>query len=105
MEKRLILNKLNVFLFLLFTFLIINVSFGFSAGCCILDHTGSYCVDDSDPDDCDAEFYSEVECSQLPFVPEINEELGMCDRVTCIEEDGTCTAQKYLKLLEKSHAM
>jgi len=64
-------------------------------GCCIKDELGNYCSDDSTQDQCDGSFYSGVSCDGLsrqdPNIPHA------CERVTCLEEDGSCSAQKYYK--------
>jgi hypothetical protein len=64
-------------------------------GCCIKDDLGNYCSDDATLDQCEGSFYSGVSCDQLtrqdPNIPHA------CERVTCLEEDGSCSAQKYYK--------
>jgi hypothetical protein len=64
-------------------------------GCCVKDDIGNYCSDDSNQDQCEGSFYSGVSCDQLnrqdPNIPHA------CERVTCLEEDGSCSAQKYYK--------
>ena len=64
-------------------------------GCCVLDDSGNYCVDESVEGSCSGSFYSGISCSAIER--ESANIPSPCERVTCLEDDGSCSAQKYYK--------
>jgi hypothetical protein len=78
--------------------------FAAETGCCVKDKSGNYCVNDfSSEEECEWDFFGGIPCSQVSGQGSVP---GACERITCLEESGTCSAQKkspsHSSSLEKS---
>jgi len=61
-----------------------------SGGCCVYSESlGTYCSEDVPESDCSGNFFGGTPCSSLSS--------NACDKITCVEADGTCSAQKFKK--------
>jgi len=63
-------------------------------GCCVLDDNDNYCSSDATEDQCEGSFYSGISCSEVSGQGNIP---GPCEKVSCLEEDGSCSARKYFR--------
>lgn len=64
-------------------------------GCCVYNEdTGNYCSEDFTQSECSGTFYGGISCSAISPGQGV---ASPCEKGTCVEGDGTCSAQKFKK--------